>query len=299
LLAIGFASGSNAAAQGDALFPGSELGLDGIVFQIDVADVNGDGQQDFVVVVLFGGHSPSGELSTLLADGHGGYTRRDHPFPDLPGSVALGDLDADGELDAVTSNTNVNPVPGHVSVLRGDGAGGFTSETDYAVGGEPRGVALGDLNGDGKLDLVTDNGAVFLGNGAGGFGPRRAPGANGNAVALADLDRDGRLDLVTTAPVRPWSPSASATWEPSVRGLPTGLLRVLVVAELSGDGRADIATVNRARRCLGALGDTRRASRRGPTTRGDGPEALAAGDVDGDGVPDIATADTLRTASPC
>src|SRR4029079_11448020 len=71
-----------------------------------------------------------------------------------------------------------------------------------AVGSAPHGIAAGDFNGDGKIDLVTANNAslsILLGDGAGGFSnatgsPISMP-TNAFAVAVGDLDRDGKLDL--------------------------------------------------------------------------------------------------------
>src|SRR5471030_1999791 len=79
----------------------------------------------------------------------------------------------------------------------------FTTKTDLAAASSPAGVAIGDLNGDGRLDLVSVNtGAntvsVFLSTGIGTFGPGTefATGALPHAVALADVNRDGILDLI-------------------------------------------------------------------------------------------------------
>src|SRR5262249_10084210 len=88
----------------------------------------------------------------------------------------MGDLNGDGHPDLVTVNDGYN-VPG-VSVVLSDGHGGFGTRTDSATGPNPQGLVLGDLNGDGKLDIVTVNSdytnkanlSVLLGDGHGGFG---------------------------------------------------------------------------------------------------------------------------------
>ena len=90
-----------------------------------------------------------------------------------------------------------------MSVLLGDGAGGFSPRTDFATGFGPIAVAIGDMNGDGHIDLVTANDyadtvSVLLGDGAGAFGPKidSALDLEPYGVALGDLDGDTNLDIV-------------------------------------------------------------------------------------------------------
>jgi hypothetical protein len=86
--------------------------------------------------------------------------------------VAIADVNADGVLDAVTGNVSA----GNISVLLGDGLGGFGAGSIFPVSGGPVQVALGDVNADGVLDAVTANRftndlSVLLGDGLGSFGP--------------------------------------------------------------------------------------------------------------------------------
>src|SRR5215831_9144874 len=81
----------------------------------------------------------------------------------------------------------------------------FAPAVSYATGFYPNSVAVGDLNGDGKLDLVTANSyertvSVLLGNGDGTFGAKtdRAVSQYAEFVALADLNHDGKLDLAVS-----------------------------------------------------------------------------------------------------
>src|SRR5207302_5071208 len=89
-----------------------------------------------------------------------------------------------------------------VSVLLGNGNGTFQLRQSFAVGTNPRGVALGDINGDGKLDLVVanrsnNNVGVLLGNGNGTFAAMQTftTGAAPYSAAVADLNGDGKLDV--------------------------------------------------------------------------------------------------------
>jgi hypothetical protein len=86
---------------------------------------------------------------------------------------ASGDLNKDGKLDLVVGNNSV------LSVLLGNGAGGFSQTSFSNVLRNPAGIVIADLNGDGNLDVIVGNqnkteGSVFVfpGNGAGGFGTR-------------------------------------------------------------------------------------------------------------------------------
>jgi len=96
----------------------------------------------------------------------------------LPVSVAVGDFNGDGTLDLAIANSGDNTV----TVLLGTGTGGFTAApgSPFRVGVGPRSVVVGDLNGDGKLDLAIANSGdntvtVLLGTGTGGF--TAAPGS--------------------------------------------------------------------------------------------------------------------------
>src|SRR5207244_4327244 len=137
---------------------------------IAIGDLNGDGKPDLATANI-----NSNDVTVLLGDGSGGFTEAaGSPIAvgATPISVVIGNLNGDGKPDLATANVGAN----NVTVLLGDGSGGFTeaSGSPFAVASLPPSVAIGDLNGDGKPDLATANGGsdnitVLLGDGSGDF----------------------------------------------------------------------------------------------------------------------------------
>ncbi len=162
---------------------------------LTVADVNVDGREDLLMV-------GARHLTLLLGDGAGGFLQR--PGQDLTDQGAwfdrttFADLDDDGQLDLITANVYQDDM----TVLRGDGAGGFTAWGNHPVGVEPLETVAADVDEDGQLDLLVAAGIgvwVLLGDGAGGFSPGvEYPGTGccGVALAVADVDEDGHLDVL-------------------------------------------------------------------------------------------------------
>ena len=117
----------------------------------------------------------------------------------LPTHVASGDWNGDGKLDLAVTNYGNN----NVSIVLGNGSGGFSPLAAVAAGSGPNYVTAGDWNGDTKLDLVvannnSNNVSILLGNGAGGFSQAGSPiavGSNPNWVAAGDWNGDTKLDL--------------------------------------------------------------------------------------------------------
>ena len=121
-----------------------------------------------------------------------------------PYSVAVGDFNGDGIPDLAVANSGDNTV----TVLLGNGSGGFTAATGspFAAGSYPDSVAVGDFNGDGIADLVvanlySNNVTILLGNGSGSFTPAGGSpfaAVSPSFIAVADFNGDGIADLAVT-----------------------------------------------------------------------------------------------------
>jgi hypothetical protein len=136
---------------------------------VALGDFNGDGKLDIVTAnagsagpvlgEVPSGATPGHTVSVLLNDGHGHFGPAvAYPVGAGPRSVAVGDVNGDGKPDIITANSGGTTPGNTVSVLLGDGRGSFSAATSYRVGSQPIAVAVGDVNGDGKPDLVTAGG---------------------------------------------------------------------------------------------------------------------------------------------
>ncbi len=125
------------------------------------------------------------------------------PVGDAPQSVAVGDLDGDGDLDLAVAIDTVETFD-DVAVLLNSGDGTFAPPTLFSVGTVPKSLEMGDMDGDGDLDVAVVNQgsgdvSILLNNGNGTFAPEvfYATGDGPQDVALGDLDGDGDLDVAT------------------------------------------------------------------------------------------------------
>src|ERR1039457_4590669 len=150
--------------------PGSPFAMGLTPVFVTEGDFNGDGKPDLTIA-----NQNDNTVTVLLGNGTGGFTAAPGSpirVGYVPQSVAIGDFNRDGKPDLVVTNADNN----NVTVLLGNGTGGFTAApgSPFPTGIWPSAVAVGDFNGDGKLDLAiantnSNNLTVLLGNGAGGF----------------------------------------------------------------------------------------------------------------------------------
>jgi len=189
---------------GDGTFtPGPSLAIGGN--QVATADFNLDGNLDLAI-------NTGAAVDVLLGDGKGGFS---NPvvLSGAPDCLAVGDFNGDGKLDVVGCGFNPSNQPA-VAVFLGNGNGTFQSPIWSPIPSQASYAAVGDLNGDGKLDVaavaVHENGSnpnvgpifILYGNGDGTFqaaqqlhteiGPL-------TSVAIADLNGDGLPDLAAAS----------------------------------------------------------------------------------------------------
>jgi len=227
--------------------------------------------------------------------------------------VVTGDLNGDGRLDAVTANITSN----NVSVFLGNSNGTFGAATLYTVAPtnvQVQGVTLGDVNGDGRLDIVTGNNGnstigVLLGLSSGGFAPfvTYTTGANTEPrnVALADINGDGRLDAVTGNSASPSVSvllgQANGTFGTPTQYATSGLNFDVALGDVNGDGRLDIVaptySTNSVNVLLGQTGGTFGAFTSYPTGTNSQSVSVRLGDVNLDGRLDIVVGNQNATVS--
>ncbi len=231
--------------------------------------------------------------------------------------VSLGDLDGDGKPDLAVANY----ASGTVSVYRNTSISGtidnasFAAKVDFTTGSNPIAVAIGDLNGDGKPELaVTNNGSatvsVFRNTASIGaittasFAAKVdfTTGTNPRSIAIGDLDGDGRADLAiantTTSNVSILLHKTSTTaieFFNKVDFTTGSAPHFVAIGDLDGDGKPDLATANNGSASVSVL---RNISTSGTIsfgtnvdfTAGTSPVSVAIGDLNADGKPELAVA---------
>ncbi len=231
-------------------------------------DLDGDGALDLATSNQ-DGHS----VAVLRGDGRGGFRpAAGSPFAvgRAPYPLAAGDVNGDNRLDLATPDVQ----SATVTVLLGQGDGGFAAApgSPHRVAARPYFVHLGDLDGDGDLDLVASHDdvrtvTILLGDGRGGFRATRTSetGARGSRVAQADLDGDGRPDLLLggLGGVHVLLNQGDGCFRPAT-GSPVGSgadAWAWAAADLDGDGAADLVVPERSARGLVVLLGVRPGSR--------------------------------------
>lgn len=182
-------------------------GGNGTVF-LTVADFNGDGKLDYVTA---NNGNNSTTLGIALGNGDGTFkTPTTIAIPCGALYVATGDFNGDGKTDMAVASADCSPGTNGVEIFLGNGDGTFTAKgTLTSPLSNPYSVAVGDFNGDGKLDLaVVDRGAssdavfFYSGNNDGTFQPpvsvNLGVSAAANRIVAADFNKDNHLDVAVS-----------------------------------------------------------------------------------------------------
>lgn len=305
-----------------------------------VADVDGDGKPDLVVLNCGNCYGPPsithpGSVGIMRGNGDGTF----RPAVSYrtgtasPRFVAVADVNGDDKLDLVVANRCIDNgclVEAVVAVLLGNGDGTFQAAVTYNSGGLfTSSVAVADVNGDGKPDLLVGNDCadsncdgsvgVLLGNGNGTFQPAvtyPTGGFEAGAVALTDVNADGKLDALVITNVASSSVgvllgNGDGTFQRAVT-YPSGGFSIppfsslLTAADVNGDGRPDLIVENS--QCCGSgdgvlgvlLGNGDGTFQRVVTYKsgaGGWGTSVAVADVNGDGKLDVVATDQCAGAN--
>jgi hypothetical protein len=279
------------------------IGVYSLPNDLVMADVNRDGNLD-ALVANYGADN----VGVLLGTGTGAFgaiTTYSTGTGSGPFRLAVADVNGDDVLDILTANYNAN----NVGVLLGTSTGTFGMATTYSTGAgsQPSGLAVSDVNADGKPDVLTANSltnsvGVLLGTGTGSFAAvatySAGPSSTPFGVVVADVNADGQPDVLTanssSATVGVLLGTGTGTFGPVATYLTGGQPRNLTVADVNRDGQLDVLTANNIAISLGVLLGTGTGSFGSPTLYGLGfntsVQSVVAADMNGDSKLDLLTA---------
>ncbi|HEY3972480.1 MAG TPA: FG-GAP-like repeat-containing protein [Candidatus Sulfotelmatobacter sp.] len=298
-------------------------------YALAIADVNGDGKPDLVVANGFGGDNGDGLVAVFLNNGDGTFaaavTFDSGGFQPL--SVAVADINGDGKPDIIVANCGIGTggcigLEGGVSVLIGNGDGTFQTAAAYSSGGQmAESVAVADVNGDGKPDIIVANQCqsstscngtvgVLISNGDGTFQSAVTYGSGGNdaeSVAVADVNGDGKPDLLVanycqlnactgTGLVGVLLGNGDGTFQTAATY--NAAVQSVAVADVNGDGNADLLVAGAS--SVGVLLGNGNGTFQPVVSYGSGgfdAWSVAAADVNGDGKPDLVVANYCADSS--
>jgi hypothetical protein len=275
------------------------------------ADVDDDGDPDLITASI----DKRGSIAVFSNRGAGRFERLGTYASGREAfAVAAADVNRDGRVDLLTANDSRN----EFAVLLGTGGGRFRVAHRYTGSGTSD-VAVGDLNGDGKLDVAhattyhSNSVAVRLGAGDGTFAPATAyrSGADTYAVTLADMNHDDELDIATAnygnSSVSVLLGAGDGTLGTRTRygmGFPSdytdlGFVDAIVDADFDRDGHSDVATSGYGTASVRRGRGDGTLLRRHPIELGDAEGTMggaAVADFNRDGWPDLALTESCDYA---
>jgi hypothetical protein len=298
---IALAACMNTTAQ--TCFTTTSYPVGGATTTIAVADFNNDGHLDIVASDEGG---PGASVYMLPGTGTGTFGTAilavdagDSLFTVSARSIVSADFNTDGNADLAVATYY------EVTVLFGDGAGYFTTPSDFTVGSYPEGICSADFNGDGDMDIASSNDgtvSILLGNGAGSFSSHVdfAAGNDMNAIATGDFNGDGDLDLAATSNAN--GGAADSVWVLLGNGLGSfGTATKYLAAEgpysvctidFNDDGFDDIAVANTNSQNVSVFLSQGVSGIFSPAenfTTLHTPFSIVSADFNVDGIPDLAT----------
>ena len=227
-------------------------------------------------------------------------TAQSYPVGTNPRAVAVGDFNKDGKVDLAVVNVGDPSVndKGSVSILLGNGDGTFQPANNLVAGKNPSSIAVGDFNGDGRVDIVTVNSdntvSALLGNGDGTFQAHveYGTGSGPDFVAVGDFNSDGRPDLVVTnsggGSVSVLLGNGDGTFQSHVDYPTGGAAYGVVLADVNGDGKLDLAVAaGNGVVVLAGKGDGTFTQIWSSTPLVSASRSVAIGDFTNDGKPDV------------
>jgi len=267
------------------------------------ADLDQDGDLDLVVAF-----STSASLQVFHGDGRGGFAAQPLlPLVNVASDVLAADLTGDGRPDLVASHPNA----AIVSLLSGQPEGFAPAQTwGPALGGSPHSLAAADVDNDGDLDLAVGTALTFsvdrvkllVNEGGASATLVQVPaGFDIGPVALADVNGDGLIDLLASSAdgssgitvvlnaLDPWFEA------PTDLSIPPLSVRALAHGDVDGDGQDELlalATESSDMKVLALrVPELQIVAEAAINVSGTLPDSLWAGDLDGDGLADLAVAD--------
>ncbi|MBV9958188.1 MAG: VCBS repeat-containing protein [Acidobacteria bacterium] len=207
---------------------------------VEVADMNSDGKTDLVL-----GAGMDTRMLVGTSDGTGGFALAYFSTGSgAPGVWKVGDFNGDNKPDVVIGTSDPSTfLDRKLSLMLNNGSGGLTAPALITALDFLGRLAAGDLNLDGKTDLVMETSTtmrIMLGNGMGGFTTTTfaVPEVNGENLAIADFNGDGKPDIARSGLILQGNGTGGFT---ATNTYPPGFPSYFQTADLNGDGRADLA----------------------------------------------------------